>query len=235
LYAIAGGLLALGLYKPQFVLQIAGILSLHRRWRLLLGFLSTALALGAISLAMVGWHGLLGLVSLWLPMFKRGDVVWPELMLNLRGLVYITLDLAGLSKATNTLTLCLSIWVYILTLRAWRRGVDEEQQELLDLRFALAVVTTALVSFHLYSYDGTLAAIPLIIMLNQVLKEANRYQLSHRLFLAILSLMFLPLLPNILLNAAMLAWWALPLPAIFVVLLTEIWRRTSPAGPSVRT
>lgn len=232
-YAIAGGLLALGLYKPQFVLPLVGIFLLHRRWSSIFGFLSTGLLLGAISLAMVGWDGLMGLLSLWLPMIQRGHVVWPELMTNLRGLVYTTLHLGGLTEATNVLTLGLSILTYVLTLQLWPRNA-EEQNELFNLRFALAVVMTALVSFHLYSYDGTLLAIPLTIMLNQVLKEPSPYPVRHRLFLALLIAWFLPLVPNVLLRAWMLAWWALPLPILFGVLGMEIWRRSALASPSVR-
>jgi hypothetical protein len=222
-YAIAGGLLALGLYKPQFVLPMVGIFLLHRRWSSIFGFLFTGLLLGVLSLAMVGWNGLLGLFSLWLPMTQRGHVVWPELMTNLRGLMYMVLDLGGLSGATNILTLAFSILVYVITLRLWPRSADE-RNELFDLRFALAVAMTALLSFHSYSYDGTLLAIPLIIMLNQILKDPNSYPVRHRIFLAILIAWFLPLLPNILLSAASLAWWALPLPFLFGVIAMEIWR-----------
>ena len=224
-YAIAGGLLALGLYKPQFVLPIVGIFLLHRRWSSIFGFLFTGLLLGVLSLAMVGWNGLLGLFSLWLPMTQRGHVVWPELMTNLRGLMYMILDLGGLSGATNILTLAFSILVYVITLRLWPRSADE-RNELFDLRFALAVAMTALVSFHLYSYDGTLLAIPLIIMLNQILKDPNSYRVRHRIFVGILIAWFLPLVPNILLSAASLAWWALPLPFLFGVIAMEIWRRS---------
>ena len=222
-YAIAGGLLALGLYKPQFVLPMIGIFLLHRRWSSIFGFLFTGLLLGVLSLSMVGWNGLLGLFSLWLPMTQRGHVVWPELMTNLRGLMYMILDLGGLSGATNILTLAFSILVYVIALRLWPRSADE-RNELFDLRFALAVAMTALVSFHLYSYDGTLLAIPLIIMLNQILKDPNSYPVRHRIFLAILIAWFLPLVPNILLSAASLAWWALPLPFLFGVIAMEIWR-----------
>ena len=224
-YAIAGGLLALGLYKPQFVLPMVGIFLLHRRWSSIFGFLFTGLLLGVLSLTMVGWNGLLGLFSLWLPMMQRGHVVWPELMTNLRGLMYVILDLGGLSGATNILTLALSILAYVVTLRLWPRGADE-RNELFDLRFALAVVMTALVSFHLYSYDGTLLAIPLIIMLNQILRDPNLYPMRHRVFLAILIAWFVPLVPNVLLSAASLAWWALPLPFLFGVIAMEIWRRS---------
>jgi hypothetical protein len=233
-YARAGSILALGLYKPQFVLPLAGILLLHRRWPAVFGFLFTGVLLAVISLAMVGWDGLIGLVALWVPMIERGHVVWPELMTNLRGLLYLILDLGGQTRATNVLTLGLSILTYVITLRLWQRNVDE-QNELFDLRFALAVVMTVLVSFHLYGYDGTLLAIPLIMMLNQVLKDSEPYSVRHRVFLALLILLFLPLVPNVLLSAWMLAWWALPLPVLFGVMATEIWCRSASASPSFRT
>ncbi len=220
-YATAGGLLALGLYKPQFVLPLLGILFMHRRWASVIGFLSVVLLLGAISLTMVGRAGLEGLVTLWLPMINRGHVVWPELMTNLRGLVYMILHPGGLTEAMNGLTLVFSVATYVTTLQLWPRNA-EEKDELFDLRFAAAVVMTALVSFHCYSYDGTLLVIPLVIMLNQVLKATQLYPMRHRIFLALLIAWFVPLVPNVLLSAALLAWWALPLPILFAVIAIEI-------------
>jgi len=224
--ALAGSLLAFGLYKPQFVLPIAGIFFLHRRWSAVLGFCLTAIVLAALSFAMVGREGLIGLVYLWAPMTQRGNVVWPELMTNLRGLVYMILESFDVSKATNIATAALSILMYGVTLRMWPRDADEHGQ-IFDLRFALAVVMTALVSFHLYSYDGTFLIIPLAIVLNQVLKEPDFHVPRHRAFLAILIAWFAPLVPNVLLSAAGLAWWALPLPILFAVIALEIKQRVS--------
>src|SRR5262249_52889178 len=51
-FAKAGGLLALGVYKPQFVLPLLGILALRRKWQCVIAFLTVALLLGGISLAM---------------------------------------------------------------------------------------------------------------------------------------------------------------------------------------
>jgi hypothetical protein len=233
-YALAGAGLALGLYKPQFFLPLAGILVLHRRWPAIFGFLFMGLLLGTISLAMVGWNGLMGLLSLWLPMINRGHVVWPELMMNLRGLVYVSLDLVGLSQATNVLTLVISLFVYVLTLRSWPRDAVEESESF-DLRFGLAVVATALISFHLYSYDGTMLTLPLMIMLNRIVKNPGPYLLRHRVFLAILIASFLPLVPNVLLSAAVLAWWALPLPVLFGVLAIEISRGSESTSLPIRS
>jgi hypothetical protein len=224
-YAIAGGVLALGLYKPQFVLPLLGILVMHGRWTSLFGFLSVGLLLGAISLAMVGSDGLAGLVSLWLPMIERGHVVWPELMTNLRGLIYMALHPTGLTEATNALTMVFSAVTYVTAWQLWPRN-GEETDELFDLRFAAAVVMTALVSFHSYSYDGTLLVIPLAIMLNQILKAPGPYPVRHRIFLALMIAWFVPLVPNVLLRAALLAWWALPLPIVFAVIAMEIRRRS---------
>ena len=220
-YGLAGSLLALGLYKPQFVLPIAGLLLWQRRWPAVLGFLLTGLALTIISLAMVGWQGLMGLMALWLPMMERGNVVWPELMLNLRGLVHMTLSLGGITSATNSWTLALSIAAYLLTLYFWPRET-RESDHLIELRFALAVVMTALVSFHLYSYDGTLLAIALILTLNHFVVAQQQSPKAQWIFLLLLIVMFLPLVPNILLSSAVLAWWALPVPVLFWVIAMEI-------------
>ena len=219
-YGVAGCLLGLGLYKPQFVLPMAAILFCHRRWSAVGGFLLTAALLMVISLAMVGWQGSTGLLALWLPMTERGNVVWPELMLNLRGLLFMILSLAGVASATNLWTLVFSLLVFLITLLYWRRDTDEST-DCFGLQFALAVIMTALVSFHLYSYDGMLLAIPLAQTLNHVLKEQLRSRLQ-RFFLLLLIVMFLPLVPNVLLGFAVLAWWALPLPLIFGVLAIEI-------------
>jgi hypothetical protein len=230
-YAIAGGLLALGLYKPQFVLPLLGILFMHGRWMSIFGFLFVGLLLTAISLAMVGVDGLMGLATLWLPMINRGHVVWPELMTNLRGLIYIVLHPAGLTEATNVLALVFSVITYVTTLWLWPRSAAEKN-ELFDLRFAAAVIMTALVSFHSYSYDGTLLVIPLVIMLNQILKASGAYPVRHRIFLALIIAWFVPWVPNVLLRAALLAWWALPLPILFALIALEI-RHRSDGGCSV--
>jgi len=233
-YDLAGSLLALGLYKPQFVLPIAGILLCHRRWSALGGFLFTGTILSIISLALVGWQGLMGLFALWLPMTERGNVVWPELMLNLRGLLYMSLNLLGMTSATNLLTLVTSLLVFFVTLRLWPRNADESSDRF-ELQFALAVVMTALVSFHLYSYDGTLLALPLVFMFNYVLKAPLQSPKAQRIFLLLLIVMYLPLVPNILLSAAALAWWALPVPLLFYFIAMEIGYQSKPAAETGQT
>jgi len=231
--ALAGCLLALGLYKPQLFLPITAILLCQRRWHAIGGFLATAAILIGISLTMVGWHGLTGLLALWLPMTERGNVVWPELMINLRGLLFIVLHHMGLTSLTNLLTVAISLPVFCVTLRCWSRDLAERPDGF-ELPFALAVVMTALVSFHLYSYDGLLLAIPLVLMLNHALK-AQLQSPAQRVFLPLLIVMFIPLLPNALLGYAVLAWWALPVPLLFAVIAWEIGDRSQLTQAGVRT
>jgi len=53
-----GGWLALGLFKYQLVVPF--VLPLWRRKKLIAGFISIAAILGLVSLAITGWHSLLG-------------------------------------------------------------------------------------------------------------------------------------------------------------------------------
>jgi len=130
-----------------------------------------------------------------------------------------------MTSATNLCTLVLSLGVYLLTLRFWPKEIPEFDR-LIELRFALAVVMTTLVSFHLYSYDGTLLAIPLILMLNHYEVAQQQSPKAQWIFLLLLIVIFLPLLPNVLLSEAVLAWWALPVPVVFWVIAAELRRQT---------
>jgi hypothetical protein len=134
----------------------------------------------------------------------------------------------NLPAMTNALTLVCSLLVYGVTIRLW--SGDTERSDLFDLSFALALVATALISFHLYSYDGMLLILPLIILLNQLLKEPAPYPVKQRVFLTVLFALFFPLLPNLLLSTGMLAWWALPLPVLFGVIAMTIRCRSHPGS-----
>ncbi|HUQ92720.1 MAG TPA: glycosyltransferase family 87 protein [Bryobacteraceae bacterium] len=81
--AAAGGLLAMGLFKPHLIFLLPVVLIVERRWRALTAFLITAGFLGALSLALIGVRGM----EQWLLLLKAPttDMV-PELMGNLRAL-----------------------------------------------------------------------------------------------------------------------------------------------------
>jgi len=82
---LAGSILALGLYKPHLVMPLAGILTVSGYRRAMLGFVGMGLVLFGVSLAMVGWDGLIGLASIVAGMGGPTSVVYPAFMMNLRG------------------------------------------------------------------------------------------------------------------------------------------------------
>jgi hypothetical protein len=221
-YAFAGCWLAVGLYKPQFVLPIAGLLFMQRCRPAILGFCVTAAVILGVCFAMVGGSGLAQLLSLWLPMTGRGNYVWPELMVNLRGLSHLFLEYGNVAGATNIATLLTSGLVYYLSWRLW----NEKPKGNLELRYSLAVLTTALVSFHLYSYDTMLLVLPLILTLNYVLKRSWHSAHQQAVLLAIIIFMFLPLVPNILVKAWALAWWTVPVLSMYGLLAWELAKMT---------
>src|SRR5579872_7173936 len=61
---LSGMLLALGLFKFQFVVPFALIFLFRKRWKFLKGFSLAAVALGLLSLIAVGWRGLAGYTRL---------------------------------------------------------------------------------------------------------------------------------------------------------------------------
>ena len=223
--AIAGGILAVGLYKPQLVLPIAGILAFKRRWRALLAFAFTGAVLVAISFAMVGRRGAVDLFSLWLSMTDRGYVVWPEIMTNIRGLLYVMLNLGSFTAATNFLAALVSLVLYLGCVHFWK-GPFIVDERLFDLRCSFSIVSTVLVSYHLYSYDGFVLVIALILTFNYVLTEEAVVPTVRLAFLSVLIVIYLPLVPNFLLSYGVLAWVTLPVLILYVVIAVEIRYRT---------
>src|SRR5205085_4879885 len=86
--ALAGAMLAAGLFRFQIALPLAMVLAV-RRWRLLLGFVPVAAALVAVSLAMIGFQGVIGYLRLVQELESRGAGagIVAAGMPNLRGMV----------------------------------------------------------------------------------------------------------------------------------------------------
>lgn len=82
--ALAGAVLALGLFKFQFVLPVAALFLIRRRWRFVAGFSGLAFILSAASLAVVGRKGMLDYpVFLW----RLNDGLASKAVQNLRGIL----------------------------------------------------------------------------------------------------------------------------------------------------
>ncbi len=193
----SGGILALGLYKPQLVLPLTGLFFVTRNWQALFGFMTTGACLLGISLAIVGWQGALGLLSIISDMDRPTSIVYPQMMTNLRGLFFPLLTFLKSVELSNVFIAAASLIVYGYCLIVWNNN-DRANGHLFDLQFSLAIVATVLISYHLYTHDLIILTIPVILIANYIF--ANRQPLSSacKLFLSVLVVLYLPLAPFLL-------------------------------------
>ncbi|MGA8540526.1 MAG: glycosyltransferase family 87 protein [Terriglobales bacterium] len=162
--AVAGALLAGGLFRPQLVVPLALLLAI-RRWRVLIGFAPVALFLVGVSVAIMGWRGPLDYVRFVLHLEGTAARAFgPEAVPNIRGLVS---EMPGLSASrlwTGMLILTLSLVVFFVALRRIRNGSDS-----IIFVSSLAVVTTILISFHALVYDLGLLLPMLFFLLSRII------------------------------------------------------------------
>jgi Glycosyltransferase family 87 len=219
---LAGSILALGLYKPHLVLPLAGILTISGYWRVTLGFIGTGVVLSAISLAMVGWQGVVGLFSIVAAMDRPTSIVYPESMTNLRGLSFLLLSLLNANPLTNIANVVASLIVCGCCLWLWKNKTTENSS-LFDLRFSLAVVTTVLVSFHLYTHDVIILLIPLLLIFSYILLGVARVPTARYVFLGGLILLNLPLVPYFLEVNGGFGWGVFAIILLYLALASEIY------------
>jgi len=169
----AGGWLGLGLFKPQLVMPFILLMFLCGRRKMLYGFLPVAAVLGLLSAAIVGWQGLTSYpqyVLHWEASMTRGAIV-PADMPNLRGVLYLLLvGGAHVDVATVTLSVC----IFLFTVWQGRKigpvktgMVKIGSASLFPWLFALAVVTTVIVSYHSLAYDLSILVLPILLVVGE--------------------------------------------------------------------
>ena len=168
--SLAGAALGLGLFKFHFIGPLALILTM-RRPKLLAGFVPIAIGFGCLSIAIVGWHGVVHYVHYVLNLEKTGagGAIMASDMPNLRGLID---TLAGLRTDTGTsmaITLLCSIALLWTTQRRVRKG-DESVLH----KFALATIAAILISYHALPYDLVLLFPAALILLGEAISENTR-------------------------------------------------------------
>lgn len=220
----AGFFLALGLYKPQLVLPMAGALLVSRRWNTLAVFSISAVVLVAVSLAVVGWQGALDLLSILKSMDSHSFIVRPAIMPNLRGLTYVLLGGAGLESLNGGITLVISAGLYLHCLYLWRQKFDVLDPGF-DLKFSLTIVTTILISFHLYAHDLFPLTLPVILLYRYLSVYGIIRRAVSNSFLFLLIVLYLPLAPRYLIQSRLFGWGALVVLLFYTVLSMEILNR----------
>jgi len=187
--ALAGALLALGLFKPHLILPFVFLWLIRSGKKSLYGFLSMAAALGLVSLAIVGARGFLSYPGYVLQLEKTmgGGAIKPSDMPNLRGVVYTLTH----TPYSGVITIALSCG--ILALAAWLCRKKEPMPELFGWKFSLAVVTTIMISYHCLGYDLSILFLPIALMVAQLEHPSLRGWPRGLIFTGVALLFFSPL------------------------------------------
>jgi hypothetical protein len=205
---LAGCWLAMGMLKPQLVLPVLVLLMLWRRKRVALGFAGVAIVLAATSFGLVGWHGLVRYPGYVLQIARApgwGGVP-PELMPNLRGLV----EGWSWNLPSSLLTMLVAAASVNVLLFAARKGKAASGAEL-DLQFSMAVVVTALVSWHTNAHDLSVLILPLVLLANDCYLRPKASARSFRLLGPALPLLVSPLWIALWLGVSKLNLMAIPI------------------------
>ena len=151
----AGVLLALGLFKFQFIIPLAVLLGWRLGQKFVLAFSATAAALLALSCLLLGTSGLTSYGQ----MLADGTPEMAWRMPNMRGMIE---GVGGPELLPIVLAAILVIWC------AWK--ISQMQSG----GFALAVVCALLVSHHGHVYDCILLIIPIFYVLEKTIAQNER-------------------------------------------------------------
>ena len=169
--ALAGVVLALGLFKFQVVLPLALLYLVWRRWKFAAWFSLTGSALAAVSIAMVGMAGARSYITTLLTMSTRSITsqqqasvaLFPVAMANIRGLVT---NLGGALSPNGVQALVLILSVLTLAAVSIRRR-----------SFGVAVTASAVVAYHLYPHDLSLLLLPMGCAISSIASGAKKWPL----------------------------------------------------------
>lgn len=232
----SGCCLGLGLFKFHLILPIALVFLLRRKWRFIAGFLLMAASLVAISLALVGWNGILQYPNyVWNVAHASGAGVttW-ENMPNLRAFVsavlpghVITSPINGALAAITFLASAVAAWV-------WGNARRESETQACA-GFSLTIAVTLLTSYYAYGYDLTLLLIPILFVGGSIMGDIESQNWPQKFFMAGLGLFLLSPLYWILILCTHQFYWVAFLPVLlFTISLAGAMRlRSKSAIPAV--
>jgi hypothetical protein len=208
--AVCGCLLALGLFKFHLVVPIAAVFLLRRKFAIVLAFISTALTLFLLSLALVGWKAVIAYPKyLWnLSQAPALAGMKPRSMPNLRGLIT---ELAGNTYAAhmNWLFALIVVLGIVVAAIVWRM---DNNPRLLAGGFSLSVAITLVTSYYANSYDMTLLLLPVLLLGGLFFEENDIPAMERTTFIACVAiLLFSPLYWVLALRFDQFSWVAVVL------------------------
>ncbi len=176
---LAGFLLALAGFKFHLALGIAFfVLFLRGKWRGLAGFVSGGAVVGGISLAIVGpaiFHDYPALLRRQDVMTPWGFVPW--FMPNLRG--FLQWVLAPWLDAGTILPIVFLSSALVGVVATWlvvRNHAKKDE----SVVYAVAILTTILISYHLHMQDLAMAVVPMTVLAERALRELGDTQPQTR-------------------------------------------------------
>jgi hypothetical protein len=155
---IAGGvLMGLLTYKPHLGLLLPFVLAAGGYWRVIAAAAVTALLFAlasALAFGVQSWEGFWGHLPVAGAYLSEGALPWDKMVS-----VFAAARLLGAGVVlAGALHAAVALATATLSIVAWRRG------DRADLRAALAVAATALLSPFIYDYDLVLLAVPIAIL-----------------------------------------------------------------------
>ena len=187
---LAGAWLGFGIFKYHFMVPLVLILILAGRRRLAFSFAAVASVMALISISLVGWQGALHYPAFALHVVSvpgRGQTPY-GLMPNLLGLVsgWPGLDAVGWPLRLMVLVVS-AVLILIVGLMA-RQGNDQ----FFNLTFALAVITTVLVSYNANAHDLCMLILPLALVADYLGSSLSQWREKRRLIVPALPLLLSP-------------------------------------------
>jgi len=164
----------MGMFKFILVVPVAFWLILERRWKSFAGFLCGCVLLFFVAFWLVGMSGIVAYVRLLAGFGKKAPELpgTESIMPNLRGLLNIvapgTTPGAWITVTTLLLSLALLVWVDS-RLSLYRS---------LSVGFAIQVLLSCMISYHLYPHDAAVLILPFLLLLNYALQDANQRALK---------------------------------------------------------
>ena len=186
--ALAGCILAFGLFKFQLVLPFAAIFLLQRQWKFISGFAVASIVPIVGSVVIAGSSGTMEYLR-FLLRFSQSPLdqfeIEPSKMPNIRGILYSVTGGALSNKYLFIATIIGSI-----VLIAW--AIKATRSSTLEVRFAIAMLVSLSASYYLFVYDLTLAVLPLFLVISQRSSTMDRRsRLYQGIFLVLCALLLM--------------------------------------------
>jgi hypothetical protein len=166
-YGLAGGVLAIAMYKPPLALAMIVQLAISssERLKILTGFLISCVILLLAAVATVGWACVINYPILLtrFPKVAAGHFHIED-MPNLRGLVTPILEGHASERLILAVVVVLSLVLLAVSIWAARKSSDSCESD--PRVFALFVATTLLVGFQEYAYDLSLLFVSILLIWN---------------------------------------------------------------------